>query len=44
MKKRQLEITLQKLEQLSGRSAELEQYVTPADVAADMLWEAYGQG
>ncbi|MCU0860151.1 MAG: METTL5 family protein [Thermoplasmata archaeon] len=44
MKKRQLEITLQRLEQLGGRSAELEQYVTPADVAADMLWEAFGRG
>ena len=44
MKKRQLEIALQRLEQLAGRSAELEQYVTPADVAADILWEAYVRG
>lgn len=44
MKKRQLEILLQKLRPLSARSEKLEQYQTPADIAADILWEAFGAG
>lgn len=44
MKKRQLEIALQRLQPLETRSAKLEQYSTPADVAADVLWEAFSAG
>jgi putative methylase len=44
MKKRQLEIALQKLRPLTSRSSSLEQYLTPADVAADILWEAFTAG
>ncbi|OGS57180.1 MAG: hypothetical protein A3K60_05745 [Euryarchaeota archaeon RBG_19FT_COMBO_56_21] len=44
MKKQQLEIGLQKLTPLPKQSARLEQYATPAHVAADMLWEAYTAG
>jgi putative methylase len=43
-KKQQLEITLQKLKPAPARSAKLEQYSTPADIAADMLWEAFSAG
>lgn len=44
MKKRRLEIALQKLRPLETRSSRLEQYPTPAQVAADVLWEAYSAG
>jgi len=44
MKKRQLEMMLQKLLPLSSRSSSLEQYMTPADVAADILWEGLTAG
>ncbi len=44
MKKRQLEIALQRLEPLGERSARLEQYATPAAIAADVLWEAFSAG
>jgi putative methylase len=44
MKKRQLEIALQRLEPLEARSARLEQYATPAAIAADVLWEAFSAG
>jgi putative methylase len=44
MKKQQLEIALQKLAPLPVQSARLEQYATPAHVAADMLWEAFTAG
>jgi putative methylase len=44
MKKRQLEMMLQKLMPLSSRSSRLEQYLTPADVATDILWEAFTAG
>ncbi|OGS44611.1 MAG: hypothetical protein A3K76_03795 [Euryarchaeota archaeon RBG_13_57_23] len=44
MKKQQLEIALQKLAPLPKQSARLEQYATPAHVAADMLWEASTAG
>ncbi len=43
-KKRQLEMALQRLLPLEVRSARLEQYATPADIAADMLWEAFSAG
>jgi putative methylase len=43
-KKRQLEMALQKLRPLISRSPRLEQYPTPADIAADLLWEALGAG
>lgn len=39
IRKRRLEITLQKLRPVPVRSARLEQYSTPATVAADALWE-----
>lgn len=41
MRRKRLEITLQKLRPLESRSAKLEQYETPATVAADVLWEAF---
>ena len=44
LKKRQLEILLQQLTPFANRSAKLEQYSTPADVAADVLWTAYASG
>jgi putative methylase len=44
MKKNQLEIALQRLTPLTDRDPRLEQYPTPADIAADMLWEAFGAG
>jgi len=43
-RKRRLEIALQKLKQLETRSAKLEQYTTPAAIAADVLWEAFNEG
>ena len=44
MKKQQLEITLQELMPLETRSAELEQYSTPAHIAADIVWDAFAEG
>ncbi|MBN1678379.1 MAG: methyltransferase [Candidatus Thermoplasmatota archaeon] len=44
MKKRQLEMALQSLRPLGTREARLEQYSTPAEVAADVLWEAFSAG
>jgi putative methylase len=44
MKKRQLEMMLQKLKPLGSRSAPLEQYSTPAGIACDILWEAFTAG
>jgi putative methylase len=44
MRRKRLEIVLQKLRPLEERSARLEQYATPAHVAADVLWEASTQG
>lgn len=44
IRKRRLEIALQKLKPLSSRSATLEQYATPANIATDVLWEAYTAG
>jgi putative methylase len=42
MKQRELEIVLQKLEGFSSPSAILEQYPTPAKIAADILYIAHG--
>ena len=44
MRRKRLEIVLQKLRPLEARSAKLEQYQTPATVAADVLWEAFAAG
>jgi len=44
MKRKQLEMMLQRLRPLDEPSPELEQYPTPAHVAADVLWEAYSAG
>ena len=32
------------MKQVTDRTPKLEQYPTPADIAADVLWEAYGSG
>jgi putative methylase len=37
-------MALQKLRPLKSRSPRLEQYPTPADIAADLLWEALAAG
>ena len=39
-----MEMALQKLKPLTERSPRLEQYPTPANIAADVLWEAYSGG
>jgi putative methylase len=44
MKKKQLEILLEKVEGFSAPSPEKEQYATPASVAADMLYLAHLRG
>ncbi len=44
LKKRRLEITLQKLRPMESRTPRLEQYPTPATIAADILWEAVSAG
>ncbi len=44
MKKQQLEIALQRLAPFSSRDPRLEQYSTPADIAGDIIWEAYTNG
>ena len=44
MKKKDLEIALQKVEPFLCPSPDLEQYSTPASIAADMLFTAYSQG
>jgi putative methylase len=44
VKRRQLEMTLQKLQPIISRDPKLEQYSTPAAVAADIVWEAYASG
>jgi putative methylase len=44
MKKRQLEIMLERLEGFSNPSPDKEQYATPASVAADVLYLAYLRG
>ena len=44
MKKKDLEISLQKVKPFHSPKADLEQYVTPAIIAADVLYSAYVQG
>lgn len=44
MKKKQLEILLERLEGFPSPSPKMEQYATPAPVAADMLYLAYLHG
>jgi len=44
VKKKELEIMLQKIEVPEKIKAELEQYITPASIAADILWLAYYNG
>lgn len=44
MKKRSLEIALEKLSRPADPKPELEQYTTPADIAADVLWTALSFG
>ncbi len=44
MKKQQLEILLEKVAPHPKPSASLEQYSTPAPIAADVLWFAHSQG
>lgn len=44
MKKQQLEILLEKVAPHPKPSASLEQYSTPAPIAADVLWFAYAHG
>jgi len=44
LKKQQLEITLQQLKPMAARSARLEQYSTPAEIAADIVWDAFSAG
>jgi putative methylase len=44
MRKKRIEIALQKLRPLAARSPKLEQYQTPASIAADVLWEAFSDG
>ena len=40
MKKKDLELLLQKIKEPAEIKAELEQYATPASIAADILWRA----
>ncbi len=44
MKKKDLEIILQSLSKYENPKARLEQYITPANIAADMLFLAYHLG
>ena len=41
MNKKQLAIKLSKLEQLKEHNQKLEQYTTPSETAASILWHAY---
>ncbi len=43
-KKRQLEISLQSIPTFPNPKVELEQYQTPAKIAADLLWNAHALG
>ena len=43
-KKRQLEIALQSIQTFNNPRVDLEQYQTPALIAADLLWNAYSMG
>ena len=44
MKKKDLEISLQKVANFESPDASLEQYMTPATMAADILYDAYSKG
>lgn len=44
MKRKELEMILQGLAPFGERDPRLEQYATPADIAADLLWEALMRG
>ena len=44
MKKKELEIMLQKIASPAKTKANLEQYITPASIASDILWKAYYKG
>ncbi|HEC82442.1 MAG TPA: methyltransferase domain-containing protein [Thermoplasmatales archaeon] len=44
VKKKELEIILQKIKQPEKIKVELEQYSTPASIASDILWRAYYNG
>jgi len=44
VKKQQLEMALQQLRPLDSRSERLEQYTTPADIAASVIWDAFAEG
>jgi len=39
--KKQLEVALSKLEQINSPKVDLEQYQTPSDIAAEVLWHAF---
>ena len=43
-KKRQLEMALQSIQTFNNPKVDLEQYQTPALIAADLLWNAYSMG
>ncbi|MDI6643647.1 MAG: METTL5 family protein [Methanobacteriaceae archaeon] len=43
-RKRQLEIALQRIPSHPSPNIEFEQYLTPANIAADVLWNAYSLG
>lgn len=43
-KKKQLEIILESIPTFTKPKADLEQYQTPANIAADLLWNAYALG
>jgi putative methylase len=43
-KKKQLEIALQSVETFKNPKVDLEQYQTPAKIAADLLWNAHALG
>lgn len=43
-KKRQLEIALQSIPTFNTPKADLEQYQTPAEIAADLMWNAHSMG
>lgn len=43
-KKRQLEIYLQSIQTFTNPKVDLEQYQTPAKIAADLLWNAHALG
>lgn len=44
MRKKDLAIALQSVRDFDGPSASLEQYMTPANMAADMVFDAYANG